>query len=103
MVKCFGDPALYRQELLGISFHPQKQNSTWSKAQRGEGTDGLQLTFEAVGIEAGIFPVGALGQRSDPGGAPSPTGGLGEFSKKFRLQFWLEKWFIDSVTKYQSF
>ena len=77
MVKCFKDPALYRQEYLGISFHPQKQNGTWSKAQRGEGTDGLQLTFEAVGIEAGILPVGALGQRSDPGGAPCPTGGLG--------------------------
>ena len=78
----FWGPCFIQAGNFGNLFHPQKQNSTWSKAQRGEGTDRLQLTFEAVGIEAGILPVGALGQRSDPGGAPCPTGSLGEFSRK---------------------
>ena len=34
------------------------------------------LTFEAVGVKPRVLPVGALGERPDPRGAPRPARGL---------------------------
>ena len=33
----------------------------------------VRLTLEAVGVESRVLPVGALGERPDPRGAPRPA------------------------------